>query len=366
MKYDFYITGTIGVAYDWWTGQRGTTVSDVKRFLAENKDKELNIAVSSPGGYLSEGITIGELISAHGKCNMIIVGMTASVATVLCMKAKSVKIAKGSLMLIHNSSYMLDVWKSANKNDIDAVIDALKKDRDDLDTFDRAIASIYSSRNGKSIEDNLVMMDKEKWMLDTEAVEFGIADSILDDDEAAGQAKAVKNSCAAMDGFAGRYGLPDIPIDAQEQRGFLQRMREHLSGILNSIGSQKDEHSFINTKNMKSIILNCICAILALKDIAISDKGEATLTEDQLKALDKAFKSKEEEITTLQNEKKTAVDEKEKAVKAQQDAEEKLRNLQKEFDDFKAEAGDGTDPIHTKGTPEPSAKDLLNDVRNLL
>ena len=36
MKYDFYITGTIGCAYDWWTGQRGTSLEDVKRFLEEN------------------------------------------------------------------------------------------------------------------------------------------------------------------------------------------------------------------------------------------------------------------------------------------------------------------------------------------
>lgn len=63
MKYDFYITGTIGCAYDWWTGQRGTSLEDVKRFLEENKNKEVNIAVSSPGGYLDDGIAMCELIS---------------------------------------------------------------------------------------------------------------------------------------------------------------------------------------------------------------------------------------------------------------------------------------------------------------
>ena len=104
MKYDFYITGTIGEQFDWWTGQPGTTSAQVKNFLKENKDKEVTIAVSSPGGYIDEGITIAELIADHGKCNMVIIGMTASAATILCMKAKSVKIARGSLMLIHNSS----------------------------------------------------------------------------------------------------------------------------------------------------------------------------------------------------------------------------------------------------------------------
>ena len=66
MKYDFYITGTIGEEFDWWTGQRGTTADMVKEFLDRHKDQEVNIAVSSPGGYLNDGITIAEMIAAHG------------------------------------------------------------------------------------------------------------------------------------------------------------------------------------------------------------------------------------------------------------------------------------------------------------
>ena len=122
MKYDFYITGTIGEQFDWWTGQPGTTSAQVKNFLKENKDKEVTIAVSSPGGYIDEGITIAELIADHGKCNMVIIGMTASAATILCMKAKSVKIARGSLMLIHNSSQYIYGNGFSNKKKIDAFI----------------------------------------------------------------------------------------------------------------------------------------------------------------------------------------------------------------------------------------------------
>ena len=138
MKYDFYITGTIGEEFDWWTGQRGTTADMVKAFLDKHKDREVQIAVSSPGGYLNDGITIAEMIAEHGKCNMVIVGMTASAATVLCMKAKSVKIAKGSLMLIHNSSQYIYSGGLSNKQKIDAYIENLKKTRENLDTIDKA------------------------------------------------------------------------------------------------------------------------------------------------------------------------------------------------------------------------------------
>ena len=46
MEYQFIISGEIGVAYDWWTGQRGTTAKDVRDFLNAHKDEEVHIAVS--------------------------------------------------------------------------------------------------------------------------------------------------------------------------------------------------------------------------------------------------------------------------------------------------------------------------------
>ena len=77
MKYDFYITGTIGEEFDWWTGQRGTTANMVKNFLEAHKDQEVNIAVSSLGGYIDDGLSICEYVKAHGKCNMIILVVIA-------------------------------------------------------------------------------------------------------------------------------------------------------------------------------------------------------------------------------------------------------------------------------------------------
>lgn len=370
MKYDFYITGTIGLDYDWWTGQRGTTSAQLKRFLDEHKDKEVTIAVSSFGGYLDEGITMGEMIAAHGKCNMVIIGMTASAATVLCMKAKSVKIAKGSMMLIHNSSYTLDVWTTANKHGIDELLANLKKNRADLDTFDKAIAEIYSTRNGKAIEDNLAMMDKEQWMLAKDAFDFGIVDDILDDDATIAQAQSARNAYARVDGLANHFGLPDIPAHSRDVVSLWRSVRDKLSGIVGVMNAEVPADKFpeqnVNTNNMKKIIFNLVCGVLAVKDIAVSDKGEAVITENQLKALEDAMKAKDDLLAAAQSDKQTA-----NAAKAE--AERKLTELQKEFDDFKNEAGDDTKqkPVGSgnsagqKAQPIKSA-DLYNEIKSLI
>lgn len=396
MKYDFYITGTIGEEFDWWTWQRGTTANQVKNFLEQHKNQEVTIAVSSPGGYIDDGLAIMEYIKAHGKCNMVIIGMTASAATILCMKAKSVRIARGSMMLIHNSSQMLDVWTSANKEKIDEIIKAFQHEREQLDTIDKCLADIYSMKNGKTIEENLEMMSKEKWLTAKDALDFGLVDSILDDDdEAALSAKHVKNVYAGFSGAAEHYGLPAFTFNGEQQhRSFMQRMRDavtKMTNIMNSAEPASDNDSdsegnandTTDTNNnnqnfvsMKKIILNLVCGLLAIQDITVNEKGEATLTEGQLNALEKALKEKDDLISSLEKERDDAVAANTAAETAKATAEQEkataetnLANLQKEFDDFKKEAGDDTHskPAGEKGNGNAvSSADMYNQVKTLL
>ena len=146
MEYKFIISGQIGVAFDWWTGQRGTTAKMVRDFLNEHQDEEVDIAVSSPGGYVDAGLEIYQMIKDHGKVNIHILGMTASAATFLTMGAKSVDMVDGSLMLIHNASTAVREWQSANKEQLDALIAKYQKERDDLNTIDKVIASLYAKK----------------------------------------------------------------------------------------------------------------------------------------------------------------------------------------------------------------------------
>ena len=381
MRYDFYITGTIGEEFDWWTGQSGTTSAQVKHFLDDHKDEEVTIAVSSPGGYLDEGITIAEMIADHGKCNMVIIGMTASSATVLCMKAKSVKIARGSLMLIHNCSQYVFGQGMSNKKKIEQYIESLKKTREELDTIDKAIADFYSFRNGKTIEENCSMMDQGKWMTAQEAVDFGIVDSILEDEDSQKQTKAIQNVYASFNGIEDHFHLPKLPVfDSPEPkvpRGIMAKLRNIFNdfrGVVEDDTANEITPTNITDSKMKKIILNLICAILAVQDITVGEKGEAQLTEDQLNKLEKALKEKDDRITELENEKQAAIKDKETAEnektiaeQAKSTAEQNLATLQKEFDDFKAQAGDDTHlkPAQNKDEAVTSSS-MFNAIKNIL
>lgn len=380
MKYDYYITGVIGEEYDWWTGERGTTADMVKDFLDGHKDKEVNILVSSPGGLLDQGMTIGELIAAHGQCNMYIVGMTASAATLLCMKAKTVNIATGSLMLIHNSSLDIGFYGSANKQAIDKLVSKFKAKRDELDTYDKAIASLYSYRNHKSIEENMKKMDEEKWMLADEAKDFGIVDSVFDDEQSTAAAKNVRNRAAAKAGFTEHFALPNIPVSRDSNEGFWKRFRRDLGGIVGLVNNiapieDNDNNNQTKTQTMKKIVMNCMCAILGVTDLEAADDGKVTLTDAQLQKVEDGLKAKDTSIASLTKERDeaknaltTAENAKAQAEKDKKTAEDKLADLQKEFDAYKNEQGDSS-KAHAKveeGDTPKNAKELLDDVKDLL
>ena len=378
MKYDYYITGVIGEEYDWWTGERGTTADMVKDFLDSHKDKEVNILVSSPGGLLDQGMTICELIAAHGQCNMYIVGMTASAATLLCMKAKTVNIATGSLMLIHNSSLDIGFYGSANKQAIDKLVSKFQSKRDERDTYDKAIASLYSYRNHKSIEENMKKMDEEKWMLADEAKDFGIVDSVFDDEQSKAAAKNVRNRAAAKAGFTEHFALPNIPVSKDSNEGFWKRFRRDLGGIVglvNNIAPIEDNNNQTKTQTMKKIVMNCMCAILGVTDLEAADDGKVTLTDAQLQKVEDGLKAKDTSIASLTKERDDAKnaltaanDAKAQAEKDKKTAEDNLTALQAEFDAYKNELGD-TSKSHAKvadsDTPR-TAKDLYDDIKDLL
>ena len=154
-KYDLYLTGTVG-----WS----ITAGYVKYVLDNSKGKPVNVAISSLGGYVDTGLQIYELFKNHGEVNVEFLGMSASAATFMAMGAKSIKMAKNALILIHNSAQWVDAWGTKNKEQIDEIIKRLKFQRDQLSTIDDVLAQIYADRNGKSVDEVKQKMKVAAWI----------------------------------------------------------------------------------------------------------------------------------------------------------------------------------------------------------
>lgn len=369
MEYQFIISGEIGVAFDWWTGQRGTTASQVKNFLDAHKDEDVHIAVCSPGGYVDAGLQMYQFIKDHGKVHCHILGMTASAATILTMGAKEVDMVDGSLMMIHNASTKTVVWQLANKEQLDQIIAQFQKDRKDLDTIDRVIASLYSKRSGKTLDECQDKMTAAAWLSPQDALDFGLIDRIVDDEDVKKKSNRLRTTFT--NSIFKDFGLPSLPADTTElvgtvvdqegnpAEGFMQKATAWMQKRFPKLFAEES----INPMTKK--VLACLCALLAVQDFEVTD-GKITLTEedadkvegqlDQLGKDLKASKDAEKAAKDAQADLQTKLDQ---ALKDVQERDQQIANLKQaagaEDQGSAGESGKGVQDIN-------SAAELFNSV----
>lgn len=334
MNYDIYINGTIG---GW-----GTTADYVRYRLSSFKKKRCDVAVCSLGGYVTDGMEIYQLFKDHGDVHVHFIGMSASAATFLAMGAKEVTMGKNALLLIHNASNVLFKYGSHNKEQIDALIGELKKNRDDLNTIDDVIANIYADRCGKSVDDVKEKMKVAAWLSPSQCLELGIVDSITETMKEDGAQNIYFNAVhQPTDEELKELGLPPMPKEPEAQEhptddeGILKRLAR-MFGIngqapITNLASQDN-----NTNTMLKIFAT-VAALLAVDGFSLNKEDNIELTQDQLKTLDDqlktlndALKAKDEEIKNLKEQKPASND---ADLKKISDLE---AQLQKVKDDLKA------------------------------
>ena len=159
------------IGEDYFTGA-GMTGKVVSSILRKNQGKAITVNINSPGGLIFEGITIYNLLKEHdGEININIVGVAASIASIIAMAGDNIKIADSAFLMIHNG------WNCVcgNKND-------MREMADTLDQFDKSMVAIYSKQSGIDEKKIAKMMDAETWISGPDAIEMGLATAALDSD----------------------------------------------------------------------------------------------------------------------------------------------------------------------------------------
>jgi len=187
------------IGFDPWTGDGVTAnrIAAALRVIGEDRDVIVN--VNSPGGDMFEGLAIYNLLRQHkGTVTVKVLGLAASAASIIAMAGDQIQIARAGFLMIH------DCWLMAmgNRNDFREIADM-------LEPFDRAMADIYATRTGESIDNMLKLMDAETWIAGTAAVEQGFADELLPADQVGEQARSDERIAAfLLDLALAKTGLP--------------------------------------------------------------------------------------------------------------------------------------------------------------
>lgn len=133
--------------------------------------KDVTVRINSPGGSITDGLAIYNLLNQYeGNVTCIVDGLAASMASVVAMAADDLQMPKGSFLMIHNPWTM-----SAGDSK------QLRKDADVLENMRETLAKIYSFKTEKDIDEVYGVMDAETWIDGETAVAEGWANTLVDD-----------------------------------------------------------------------------------------------------------------------------------------------------------------------------------------
>jgi ATP-dependent protease ClpP protease subunit len=149
-------------AISWWTGNDARTFQ--QRLAAIDAD-EIDVFINSPGGSVFEGVTIYNLLVAHkATVNVHVLGLAASIASVIALAGDTVEIAENAMFMIHDPS--AGVFGKAED---------FRKVAGVLDKITESILNTYEARTKLSRDELRAAMAKETYYTADEAVTAGFA-----------------------------------------------------------------------------------------------------------------------------------------------------------------------------------------------
>ncbi len=138
----------------------------------ESPDKDIDVYINSPGGSMSAGLAIFDVMT-HVQCDVATtcVGMAASMATTLLVAG-----TPGKRYAMPNARIMIHQASGGYRGSMADARIYLEEMHRSFDTY----LDIMSRRTGKPIEQIRQDCDRDYWMSADQAKEYGIIDSIID------------------------------------------------------------------------------------------------------------------------------------------------------------------------------------------
>lgn len=168
---EILIYGTIGKD---WSGEGTGAAEFAKEFSAIPAGRKINVRLNSPGGVISEGLAIYNLMSARsGDITCWNDGYALSCGSFLMLAGDTRKAPKNAIFMTHKPSG--GVYGDAND---------MRQYADILDVHQSSIASIYMQRAGLSEADANALMETETWMDAEEAKSKGFVTELIEGDAA--------------------------------------------------------------------------------------------------------------------------------------------------------------------------------------
>lgn len=140
---------------------KDVTIQDIQKQIQANAmATELEVQMSSPGGDVFEGYAMYNLLKNTGKdITTVVVGLCASIATLIAAAGKKIVMNKTAQFMIHNPSI---AGLSGDANE-------LRNTADQLDKIKSLLIDVYHRKTGLPNDKLWEMYDNETWLTAAEA-----------------------------------------------------------------------------------------------------------------------------------------------------------------------------------------------------
>lgn len=133
-------------------------------YMMNNARDEVTVRINSSGGDVYAALSVFNLLK--GKCNVQILGLAASAASLVACAGVKVSMAANALMMIHSpKALLIDYY---DKQSLDKLSATLAK-------TEESIISAYQSR-----VEGFAMPENDLWLSATEAKSLGFVDEVLE------------------------------------------------------------------------------------------------------------------------------------------------------------------------------------------
>ncbi|MCK5612879.1 Clp protease ClpP [Candidatus Pacearchaeota archaeon] len=142
---------------------------DVRNFLNENKGDDVKVEISSPGGFVSPGLGMFNLLKNHnGQVHTHLMGFAASMASYIAMAGDLISAESNAIFMIHNVSGFV----GGDHQVMEKAANIFKR-------MSRLLAQAYANRTGKSLKEIGQLMDDETFFFGDEIKKEGFVDEII-------------------------------------------------------------------------------------------------------------------------------------------------------------------------------------------
>lgn len=159
------------IGSDWWDGSGVNAQKFAEQLKAIPPDREIIVGINSPGGNVWDGLAIYQQLKARrAKVVTRIDGIALSIASVIALAGREVRMPKAALFMVHDPSTIA----VGNSREMRKVAETLDKHRD-------AIAATYEEKTRKDRDELNTAMAEETWFTGDEAKAYGFVDVVTDD-----------------------------------------------------------------------------------------------------------------------------------------------------------------------------------------